>query len=88
MVQSLMRQAEGNVQSGTTNAEELAAIREVIAGGVSSSMRAQAIPEPLVVQPGTATLDDLQLVLNHKGNVTVPLVDEALEHWRKGFGLR
>jgi glutamate-1-semialdehyde 2,1-aminomutase len=34
----------------TTNAEQLASIREVIAGGVSSSMRAQAIPEPLVVQ--------------------------------------
>lgn len=33
-----------------TNAEQFAAIREVIAGGVSSSMRAQAIPEPLVIQ--------------------------------------
>src|ERR1700744_467486 len=50
MVQSLMRQAAGNVQTGTTNGEELAAIREVIAGGVSSSMRAHAIPEPLVVR--------------------------------------
>src|SRR3984885_12999431 len=34
----------------TTNAKQFDAIREVIAGGVSSSMRAQAIPEPLVVQ--------------------------------------
>jgi glutamate-1-semialdehyde 2,1-aminomutase len=34
----------------TTNAEQFAAIREFVAGGVSSSMRAQAIPEPLVVQ--------------------------------------
>jgi glutamate-1-semialdehyde 2,1-aminomutase len=34
----------------TTNTEQFASIREVIAGGVSSSMRAQAIPEPLVVQ--------------------------------------
>src|SRR5580704_124563 len=34
----------------TTNAEQFASIREVISGGVSSSMRAQAIPEPLVVQ--------------------------------------
>jgi glutamate-1-semialdehyde 2,1-aminomutase len=33
----------------TTNAEQFASIREVVAGGVSSSMRAQAIPEPLVV---------------------------------------
>lgn len=33
-----------------TSAEQFAATREVIAGGVSSSMRAQAIPEPLVVQ--------------------------------------
>ena len=33
-----------------TNAEQFASIREVIAGGVSSSMRAQAIPEPLVIQ--------------------------------------
>ena len=37
-------------QTYTTNGEQLDAIREVIAGGVSSSMRAQAIPEPLVVQ--------------------------------------
>jgi glutamate-1-semialdehyde 2,1-aminomutase len=34
----------------TTNAEQFASIREVVAGGVSSSMRAQAIPVPLVVQ--------------------------------------
>lgn len=33
-----------------TNAERFASIGEVIAGGVSSSMRAQAIPEPLVIQ--------------------------------------
>jgi glutamate-1-semialdehyde 2,1-aminomutase len=39
-----------HVRIGTTNAEQLASISEVIAGGVSSSMRAQAIPEPLVVQ--------------------------------------
>jgi glutamate-1-semialdehyde 2,1-aminomutase len=38
------------VQTGTTNGAQLASISEVIAGGVSSSMRAQAIPEPLVVQ--------------------------------------
>ena len=38
------------VSAQTTNAEQFAAIREVIAGGVSSSMRAQAIPEPLVIQ--------------------------------------
>ena len=49
MVQSLMEQATAHVPTGTTNAEQLAGIREVIAGGVSSSMRAQAIPEPLVV---------------------------------------
>jgi glutamate-1-semialdehyde 2,1-aminomutase len=34
----------------TTSAEQFAAIQEVVAGGVSSSMRSQAIPEPLVVQ--------------------------------------
>jgi glutamate-1-semialdehyde 2,1-aminomutase len=34
----------------TTNAGQFASIREVIAGGVSSSMRAHAIPEPLVVR--------------------------------------
>jgi len=50
MVQSLMQQAIAHVQTDTTNGEQLASIREVIAGGVSSSMRAHAIPEPLVVQ--------------------------------------
>jgi glutamate-1-semialdehyde 2,1-aminomutase len=50
MVQSLMPPEMAHVYAGTTNAEQLDAIREVIAGGVSSSMRAQAIPEPLVVQ--------------------------------------
>jgi glutamate-1-semialdehyde 2,1-aminomutase len=50
MVQSLMQQATARAYTGTTNAEQLDSIREVIAGGVSSSMRAQAIPEPLVVQ--------------------------------------
>ncbi|HUN35251.1 MAG TPA: aminotransferase class III-fold pyridoxal phosphate-dependent enzyme [Trebonia sp.] len=43
-----MQQTAVSVQ--TTNAEQFGSIREVIAGGVSSSMRAQAIPEPLVVQ--------------------------------------
>jgi glutamate-1-semialdehyde 2,1-aminomutase len=43
-----MRQTAAHAE--TTNAEQLASIREFIAGGVSSSMRAQAIPEPLVVQ--------------------------------------
>jgi glutamate-1-semialdehyde 2,1-aminomutase len=43
-----MQQTAAPVQ--TTNAGQFASIREVIAGGVSSSMRAQAIPEPLVVQ--------------------------------------
>src|SRR5262252_955309 len=50
MVQSLMEQAAAHVPTGTTNVEQLEGIREVIAGGVSSSMRSQAIPEPLVVQ--------------------------------------
>lgn len=49
MVQSLMHQT-AHAQAGITNGEQLDAIREVVAGGVSSSMRAQAIPEPLVVQ--------------------------------------
>jgi glutamate-1-semialdehyde 2,1-aminomutase len=48
--ESLMRQTALHTQTGSTNGEQLASIREVIAGGVSSSMRAQAIPEPLVVQ--------------------------------------
>jgi glutamate-1-semialdehyde 2,1-aminomutase len=43
-----MQQTAGQVAA--TNAGQLAAIREFIAGGVSSSMRAQAIPEPLVVR--------------------------------------
>ncbi len=43
-----MQQTATHVQ--TTNAEQFASIQEVIPGGVSSSMRAQAIPEPLVVQ--------------------------------------
>ena len=43
-----MQQTAAYVQ--TTNTEQFASIREVIAGGVSSSMRAAAIPEPLVVQ--------------------------------------
>ena len=43
-----MQQTAAYVQ--TTNTEQFASIREVIAGGVSSTMRAQAIPEPLVVQ--------------------------------------
>jgi glutamate-1-semialdehyde 2,1-aminomutase len=43
-----MQQTAAPVQ--TTNAEQFASIAEVIAGGVSSSMRAHAIPEPLVVQ--------------------------------------
>ena len=51
MVQSLTHEGpEGTALVDTTNAKQLAAIAEVIAGGVSSSMRAHAIPEPLVVQ--------------------------------------
>ena len=50
VVQSFMREATGHPQTGITNGAQLASISEVIAGGVSSSMRAQAIPEPLVVQ--------------------------------------
>jgi glutamate-1-semialdehyde 2,1-aminomutase len=50
VVDSFAREATGQVHTGTTNRAELAAISEVIAGGVSSSMRAQAIPEPLVVR--------------------------------------
>ncbi len=42
-----MQQTPAHVQ---TNARQFASITEVVAGGVSSSMRAQAIPEPLVVQ--------------------------------------
>src|ERR1700726_1842803 len=47
-MESHMQQTAVNVQ--TTNAGQFASIREVVAGGVSSSMRARAIPEPLVVQ--------------------------------------
>ncbi len=43
-----MQHTTANVH--TTNADQFASIREVVAGGVSSSMRAHAIPEPLVVQ--------------------------------------
>ena len=43
-----MQQTTAHVK--TTNATQFASIREVVAGGVSSSMRAQAIPEPLVIQ--------------------------------------
>ena len=50
MVQAIMQQAIAHTSTSTTNGEQLASIGEVIAGGVSSSMRAQAIPEPLVVQ--------------------------------------
>lgn len=50
MGQSLMQQETERVYTDTTNAKQLASISEVIAGGVSSSMRAHAIPEPLVVQ--------------------------------------
>jgi glutamate-1-semialdehyde 2,1-aminomutase len=50
MVESLVQEEVAEVDAGTTNAKQFDAIREVIAGGVSSSMRAQAIPEPLVVQ--------------------------------------
>ena len=41
---------EGGILHSLTNAEQLASIREVVAGGVSSNMRAQAIPEPLIVR--------------------------------------
>src|ERR1700761_1780147 len=50
MGQSLMQEETTYGHLGTTNAKQFDAIREVIAGGVSSSMRAHAIPEPLVVQ--------------------------------------
>src|SRR5262249_8178401 len=46
--ESAMQQTAAHVKA--TNAERFASIGEVIAGGVSSSIRAQAIPEPLVVQ--------------------------------------
>jgi len=50
MGQSVMQEEVAGVYTSTTNAKQFDAIREVIAGGVSSSMRAQAIPEPLVVE--------------------------------------
>ena len=45
-----MRQAAEDVLAATTNAEQLASIREIVAGDVRSSMRAEAISQPLVVQ--------------------------------------
>jgi glutamate-1-semialdehyde 2,1-aminomutase len=56
-----------------TNAGQFAAIREVIAGGVSSSMRAQAIPEPLVVQRA-------------KGNRIWDVEDRELIDLNMGYG--
>jgi glutamate-1-semialdehyde 2,1-aminomutase len=50
VVQSFVQEVTEYVPTGTTNGAQLASIGEVIAGGVSSSMRAQAIPEPLVVR--------------------------------------
>jgi glutamate-1-semialdehyde 2,1-aminomutase len=50
MGQSVMQEEVAGVYTSTTNAKQFDAIREVIAGGVSSSMRVQAIPEPLVVE--------------------------------------
>src|SRR5580658_3515297 len=50
MGQSVMQEEVAGVYTSTTNAKQFDTIREVIAGGVSSSMRAQAIPEPLVVE--------------------------------------
>jgi glutamate-1-semialdehyde 2,1-aminomutase len=57
----------------TTNAGQFASIREVIAGGVSSSMRAQAIPEPLVVQRA-------------KGNRIWDVEDRELIDLNMGYG--
>ena len=57
----------------TTNAEQFASIREVISGGVSSSMRAQAIPEPLVVQRA-------------KGNRIWDVEDRELIDLNMGYG--
>ncbi|MFH8476552.1 aspartate aminotransferase family protein [Streptomyces sp. NPDC018000] len=49
-----------------TNAECLEGIKEVVAGGVSSSMRAAAVPQPLVVQRANGCLvwdvEDSELV--------------------------
>jgi glutamate-1-semialdehyde 2,1-aminomutase len=57
----------------TTNAGEFASIREVISGGVSSSMRAQAIPEPLVVRRA-------------KGNRIWDVEDRELIDLNMGYG--
>src|ERR1700733_6009332 len=57
----------------TTNAEQFASIREVIAGGVSSSMRAAAIPEPLVIQRA-------------KGNRIWDVEDRELIDLNMGYG--
>jgi glutamate-1-semialdehyde 2,1-aminomutase len=46
----LSMQQTATLMHTMTNAGQLDSIREVIPGGVSSSMRAQATPEPLVVQ--------------------------------------
>ena len=57
----------------TTNAEQFDSIREVISGGVSSSMRAQAIPEPLVVRRA-------------KGNRIWDVEDRELIDLNMGYG--
>ena len=67
-----MQQTEVQVAT-TTNAGQFASIREVIAGGVSSSMRAQAIPEPLVVQRA-------------KGNRIWDVEDRELIDLNMGYG--
>jgi glutamate-1-semialdehyde 2,1-aminomutase len=67
-----MQQTPAPVQT-TTNAEQFASIQEVIAGGVSSSMRAQAIPEPLVVQRA-------------KGNRIWDVEDRELIDLNMGYG--
>jgi glutamate-1-semialdehyde 2,1-aminomutase len=59
--------------STTTNAGQFASIQEVITGGVSSSMRAQAIPEPLVVQRA-------------KGNRIWDVEDRELIDLNMGYG--
>ena len=66
-----MQQTATHLQ--TTNAEQFASIQEVIAGGVSSSMRAQAIPEPLVVQRA-------------KGNRIWDVEDRELIDLNMGYG--
>ena len=66
-----MQQTATHLQ--TTNAGQFASIREVIAGGVSSSMRAQAIPEPLVVQRA-------------KGNRIWDVEDRELIDLNMGYG--